>query len=136
MGTDMFDPSAPHIIILLVVVLLLFGSTRLPGAAKSLGAAMNIFKKEVKGLSDDGKPADGTQVTQATVLPATPQQLPGQPAAPDATQQQLQDLQRQGQELQRKTPGGDGTLVDDEPITEAPRNHQPAEAALRMAHRT
>src|SRR5258708_38401097 len=125
MGTDMFDPSAPHIIILLVVVLLLFGSTRLPGAAKSLGAAMNIFKKEVKGLSDDGKPADGTQVTQANVLPATPQQLPGQPTAPDATQQQLQDLQRQGQELQRKSPGGRGPLLDGAPPTEAHRNQHP-----------
>src|SRR5260370_33585064 len=125
----MFGRSGPYIVILLVVVLLLFGSTRLPGAAKSLGAAMNIFKKEVKGLSDDGKPADGTQVTQATVLPATPQQLPGQPAAPDATQQQLQDLQRQGPELQRKAPGGDGTLVDGRPPNQArpdPRPPAPA----------
>src|SRR5258708_6731697 len=125
MGTDMFDPSAPHIIILLVVVLLLFGSTRLPGAAKSLGAAMNIFKKEVKGLSDDGKPADGTQVTQATVLPATPQQLPGQPAAPDATQQQLQDLQRQVPEPQPTSPGARGTLLHRVPLTEPHPHQQP-----------
>jgi sec-independent protein translocase protein TatA len=118
----MFDPSAPHIIILLVVVLLLFGSTRLPGAAKSLGAAMNIFKKEVKGLTDDGKPPDGTQTTQATVVPVTPPQLPGQPTAPDATQQQLQDLQRQIQELQRNPAGGDGTLVNGAPLSEAQRN--------------
>lgn len=118
----MFDPSAPHIIILLVVVLLLFGSTRLPGAAKALGSAMNIFKKEVKGLTDDGKPADGTQTTQATVLPATPQLLPGQSAAPDTTQQQLQDLQRQIQELQRKPPGGDGTLANGAPLSEAQHN--------------
>src|SRR5260370_32128916 len=125
----MFGRSGPYIVILLVVVLLLFGSTRLPGAAKSLGAAMNIFKKEVKGLSDDGKPADGTQVTQATVLPATPQQLPGQPAAPDATQQQLQDLQRQVQELQRKAPGGGGPLVNRVPPTHAQRHHPPPEPA-------
>ena len=46
----MFDPSAPHIIILLVVVLLLFGSTRLPGAAQALGKSMHIFKRSVKGL--------------------------------------------------------------------------------------
>jgi hypothetical protein len=83
---------------------------------------MNIFKKEVKGLTDDGKPADGTQTTQATVVPVTPPQLPGQPTAPDATQQQLQDLQRQIQELQRNPVGGDGTLVNGAPLSEAQRN--------------
>ncbi len=40
----LFD-SPTHIIILLVVVLLLFGSSRLPGAAKALGQSMNIFKQ-------------------------------------------------------------------------------------------
>lgn len=93
----MFDPSAPHIIILLVVVLLLFGSTRLPGAARALGSSMNIFKKSLKEGAED-EPAS-IQQTQATVLPpaAPPQQAP-----PDATQQQLLDLQRQIQDLQRK----------------------------------
>ena len=43
-----------HWIVLLVVVLLLFGSSRLPGLAKSVGQSMKIFKKEVKDLRDDG----------------------------------------------------------------------------------
>jgi sec-independent protein translocase protein TatA len=43
-----------HWIVLLVVVLLLFGSTRLPGLAKSVGQSMKIFKKEIKDLRDDG----------------------------------------------------------------------------------
>jgi sec-independent protein translocase protein TatA len=47
-----------HWIVLLVVVLLLFGSTRLPGLAKSVGQSMKIFKKEIKDMRDD-KPADG-----------------------------------------------------------------------------
>ncbi len=107
----MFDPSAPHIIILLVVVLLLFGSTRLPGAAKALGSSMNIFKKSLKEGSEE-EPA-GIQTThpaQATVLPPAAQPQPQ--AAPDATQQQLLDLQRQVQDLQRQSaasgtaPGG------------------------------
>jgi len=42
-----------HWIVLLVVVLLLFGSSRLPGLAKSVGQSMKIFKKEVKDLRDD-----------------------------------------------------------------------------------
>lgn len=91
------DLSGPHIIILLAVVLLLFGSTRLPGAADALGKSMHIFKRSVKGLGDE-PPA-----TAVTALPPTAaaQPLPGQAAA-DATQQQLQDLQRQIRDLQQQ----------------------------------
>lgn len=99
----MFDPSAPHIIILLVVVLLLFGSTRLPGAAQALGKSMHIFKRSVKGLDDD-KQADGMNVTQASVLPPASQQLPGQ--ATDQ-QSQIDALQRQLNDLQRQSAGSD-----------------------------
>lgn len=96
----MFDPSAPHIIILLVVVLLLFGSTRLPGAADSLGRAMHIFRKSVKG--EDAKTADNASVTQGTVVP--PQQLTSQ--GPDQAQQaQIDALQRQIDDLQRRNDG-------------------------------
>jgi sec-independent protein translocase protein TatA len=31
----------------------LFGAKRLPGAARSLGQSMRIFKSETKGLRDD-----------------------------------------------------------------------------------
>ena len=48
-----------HWIVLLVVVLLLFGSTRLPGLAKSVGQSMKIFKKEFKDLREDGSEGDG-----------------------------------------------------------------------------
>lgn len=43
-----------HWVIILVVVLLLFGTARLPGLAKSVGQSMKIFKKEIKDLRDDG----------------------------------------------------------------------------------
>jgi sec-independent protein translocase protein TatA len=56
-----------HWIILLLVVVVLFGSKRLPDAARSLGKSMRIFKTEVKELQADNK-ADA---------PITPQQ-PGQ----------------------------------------------------------
>jgi|SRR5215469_5914346 len=91
----MFDPSAPHIIILLIVVVLLFGATRLPRAAKSLGQSMRIFKHEVQGLSsDDNASAANPPAQTVTALPA-----------PDPTQQQLTDLQRQVEELQRQATG-------------------------------
>ncbi len=41
--------GAPEILIILAVVLLLFGSTRLPALARSLGQASNEFKNGVRG---------------------------------------------------------------------------------------
>ena len=45
--------GATELLIILAVVLLLFGSTRLPKLAKSLGQASNEFKKGVDGEDDD-----------------------------------------------------------------------------------
>ena len=42
-----------HWVLVLVVVLLLFGTARLPGLAKSVGQSMKIFKKEIRELRDD-----------------------------------------------------------------------------------
>ena len=107
----MFDPSAPHIIILLIVVLLLFGSRRLPGAAKSLGQSMHIFKKSVAGLNSEDEQANaanpGFTASQLNPPPALPFAQPAQPAqAADPQSQQIQDLQRQVQELQQQSAGG------------------------------
>ncbi|HUJ06584.1 MAG TPA: twin-arginine translocase TatA/TatE family subunit [Streptosporangiaceae bacterium] len=99
----MFDPSAPHIIILLVVVLLLFGSTRLPGAADALGKAMHIFRKSVKGETTGT--SDGSQITPPTYGQSG--QISGQ-NAPQSQQAQIDALQRQLNELQRQTAGSDG----------------------------
>ncbi len=99
----MFDPSAPHIIILLVVVLLLFGSTRLPGAADALGKAMHIFRKSVKGETV-GTP-DGSQLSSPTYSQSG--QISGQ-GTPQSQQAQIDALQRQLNELQRQATGGDG----------------------------
>ncbi|PUB26198.1 sec-independent protein translocase protein TatA [Promicromonospora sp. AC04] len=59
-----------HWVLILVIVLLLFGTARLPGLAKSVGQSMKIFKKEINELrddkadgktdADDGKVADRT----------------------------------------------------------------------------
>lgn len=42
-----------HWIVLIAVILLLFGSTRLPGLAKSVGQSMKIFKREINELRSD-----------------------------------------------------------------------------------
>ncbi|HKN38819.1 MAG TPA: twin-arginine translocase TatA/TatE family subunit [Acidimicrobiia bacterium] len=50
--------GAPELIIILIVVLLLFGSTRLPKLARSLGEASKEFKKGMNdGDADDKKAA-------------------------------------------------------------------------------
>lgn len=38
----------PHLLIILAVVLLLFGATRLPALSRSIGQSVKIFRKEVK----------------------------------------------------------------------------------------
>ena len=38
----------PHLILILVIVLLLFGAPKLPGLARSLGQSMKIFRNEIK----------------------------------------------------------------------------------------
>ncbi len=42
----------PEIIALLVIALLLFGPSRLPGLGKSMGEAIRGFKKGIDGASD------------------------------------------------------------------------------------
>ncbi|MGO1173897.1 MAG: twin-arginine translocase TatA/TatE family subunit [Actinomycetaceae bacterium] len=42
-----------HIIVLVVVILLVFGASRLPDIASSIGKSLKVFKKEVRELRDD-----------------------------------------------------------------------------------
>jgi sec-independent protein translocase protein TatA len=109
----MFDPSAPHIIILMVVVLLLFGARRLPGAAKSLGESMHIFKRSVQGLNPEDQHDNAATPPSSVIVP--PAVLPPAvlPTAHDAAnQQQLADLQRQVEDLQRQAAGGGARSED------------------------
>ncbi|WP_314452863.1 Sec-independent protein translocase subunit TatA [uncultured Actinomyces sp.] len=65
-----------HMIVLLVLVLIVFGSSKLPDIAKSVGQSMKVFKKEIKELRDDDskegqaqlqqQPQEGTYYTEPT----------------------------------------------------------------------
>ena len=80
-----FTPT--HIIVLLIVLILVFGSTKLPQIASSLGQSMKVFKKEIKELrdeDDDKKPAaqiqqpqEGTYYTEPTQSGQTAQSTEG-----------------------------------------------------------
>lgn len=45
-----------HLLILLLVIVVIFGANKLPGAARSLGRSMRIFKSEVEAMGDEAKP--------------------------------------------------------------------------------
>jgi sec-independent protein translocase protein TatA len=53
----------PHLIIILVIILLLFGAPKLPGLARSVGQSMKIFRNEVKDPKTDAAPADAAAET-------------------------------------------------------------------------
>jgi len=55
-------PGGPELFIVLAVVLLLFGSTKLPKLARSLGASVTEFKKGVKS-GGDGEGDEPKKVT-------------------------------------------------------------------------
>jgi sec-independent protein translocase protein TatA len=84
------DIGWPEILIIAIVVLVLFGSAKLPAAARSLGRSLRIFKAETKGLRNDDpaaiEPGDGEQpVTGSVTGPAVSEQpIAGPPAGSDS----------------------------------------------------
>ena len=106
---DLFD-SPLKILIVAIVIIVLFGSAKLPVAARSLGRSMRILKSEVSGLHDD----DEERAAQTTAQPpAAPQQIAAaqpvapvppvvQPADQPTTQAQIDSLQQQIRQLKDK----------------------------------
>lgn len=45
--------GAPELLVILAVLVLLFGASKLPELARGSGRALRIFKAETKGLMDD-----------------------------------------------------------------------------------
>ncbi|MCU1509838.1 MAG: tatA [Glaciihabitans sp.] len=52
--------SGWHLVVVLLIVLLLFGATRLPALARSIGQSMNAFKSEVRKNDVDETPTTPT----------------------------------------------------------------------------
>jgi sec-independent protein translocase protein TatA len=70
-----------HLVIILVVVLLLFGATRLPALSKSIAQSMQIFRKETKAMKDDPA-APSTEATDTNANPVAAASTTAAPAAP------------------------------------------------------
>jgi sec-independent protein translocase protein TatA len=81
---DLFD-SPWKILIVAAVILVLFGSAKLPAAARSLGKSMRILKSEIKDLhEEDAAPVSAPAATLPAPVPA---QLPVVPQLVTAQQQ-------------------------------------------------
>lgn len=76
----MGELSVWHWLIVAVVVLVLFGSKKLPDAARSLGRSLRIFKSEVSELHSDDEPAARVNAASQTVVDAAPE--PATPPGP------------------------------------------------------
>jgi sec-independent protein translocase protein TatA len=95
MFADLFD-SPWKILIVAIVIIVLFGSRKLPAAARSLGQSMRILKTEVQGLHEEHETQTTYTAPAATAAPA--QLAPTAPVDPqaqiDALSAQLANLQQ------------------------------------------
>ncbi|MFD6325281.1 Sec-independent protein translocase subunit TatA [Streptomyces sp. NPDC058442] len=62
-----------HLLIVAIVIIVLFGSKKLPEAARGLGKSMRILKSEARAMKEDG-------VAQHSAAPSEPATAP-EPAA-------------------------------------------------------
>ncbi|GAA0676049.1 hypothetical protein GCM10010193_31390 [Kitasatospora atroaurantiaca] len=69
-----------HLLVVLAVIILLFGSKKLPEMARGLGKSMRILKAETKALREDDAPAEGA--AQNTTASSTPADQPRPAVSP------------------------------------------------------
>ncbi|AUG78159.1 Sec-independent protein translocase protein TatA [Kitasatospora sp. MMS16-BH015] len=65
-----------HLLVVLAVIILLFGSKKLPEMARGLGKSMRILKAETKALRDEDTPAESANSTAASTEQARPAVAP------------------------------------------------------------
>jgi sec-independent protein translocase protein TatA len=112
---DLFD-SPWKILIVAVVIIVLFGSKKLPGAARSLGQSMRILKREVSDLHHDEEPGTAPKDSAGPSTQFPPAQLAPAAAPPADQQGQIDALQQQIRDLQRSatmdTPASAGSAAE------------------------
>ena len=78
-----------ELLIILAVLVLLFGATKLPELARGSGRALRIFKAETKGLMDDDDDSDATKTQEQLELEARQRDLAQRQADLDAEAERL-----------------------------------------------
>jgi sec-independent protein translocase protein TatA len=68
--------GTPELLLILAVVVLLFGASKLPDLARGSGRALRIFKAETKGLLDDDDDAATTAITPPAVTTTSSTTVP------------------------------------------------------------
>lgn len=81
---QIFGLGVPELLIILAVVLLLFGGSRLAGLGKSSGRALKEFKEETRAIKGEEAPPSTTPTQATGPGPDTASQWPTPPAAQDA----------------------------------------------------
>jgi sec-independent protein translocase protein TatA len=72
--------GAPELLIILAVIVLLFGASKLPELARGSGRALRIFKAETKGLREDKDDEVPQATAEADPARHVPPSLPPGPA--------------------------------------------------------
>ncbi|MFJ3697788.1 Sec-independent protein translocase subunit TatA [Streptomyces sp. NPDC090052] len=68
-----------HLLIVAIVVMVMFGSKKLPDTARALGKSMRILKSEAKAMKEDGGDGGG-----GTASPASPAARTAPASEPEA----------------------------------------------------
>jgi sec-independent protein translocase protein TatA len=70
--------AGPHLWIILIIILLLFGAAKLPALAKSLGQSARVFKGEMKAMKEE----DATRAESAVAEPTSVKDTGAEPETP------------------------------------------------------
>ena len=119
-------------LIILLVIVILFGSAKLPTLARSLGKSMRILKAETKGLhgdDDDAQPAQQGQPAQGAKGASAAKDAKGAQAAQTKETKETKELQDRAARLraeaarldQEAAKGDDGTALNGVPLSDAER---------------
>lgn len=79
-------PSPTQLLIVVLVLVLLFGASKLPNMARSMGRSMRIFKSEMNEMKKDGETVTETPAVESAVessAVADPEITPSQVRATD-----------------------------------------------------
>lgn len=109
---SLFNLAGPDLIVILLIVLLLFGSKKLPELARGMGQAVKEFNKAKEEIEREltktadvtVQPAPGQQPRQPAELPAAPAPTALNPAA-QAPRTVDERLFEAGDTFQHATPG-------------------------------